>query len=213
MILLYPVVSIVGLLIYMMLISIVETSYEGVHYDDNIDSHHDHQQRRYHYSDNRYDIKDSLNRHSNYMRDSKLIYFHTFKMITSTITPTTTIHHSSTVRLQYNDSSTIIDHRRLSIHSIMNTSTKGAKFSHTSTHTSSLSSHLSSHISQSCLPILSVSLNIDPHKYLNRLINRYAIYYLLSLHYYHHHFIIIIIIIIVIYHRHHYHHDQSHLSS
>lgn len=171
MISLSPTVSIIGMLLYVILISIVETLHEGVNYDDNHDSHHHHHPQRYHYSNDRYDSEGSYNQHRNYMRDSKLIYSHTFKMSIST---TTTIH-SSTVRLQQNDA--IKDHRRLSIHSNMNTSsteTISSSHSYSSTPHTPLSSHLSSHISQSCLPILSVSLNIDPHKYLNRLINRYA---------------------------------------
>ena len=159
-------VSIIGLLVYVILISTVGTSHEGVHNDDNHDSHHHHRQR-YHYSEDRYDIEGRYNQHRNYVRDSKLIYSHTFKM------SATNIIHSSPVRLQPNVSD-IKDQRRLSIHSHMNTSAKGTRSPNTSSHTSPLSSHVSSHLSQSCLPILSVSLNIDPHKYLNRLINRYA---------------------------------------
>lgn len=171
MISLSPAVSIIGLLLYVILISIVETSHEGVKYDDNHDSHHHHRQR-YHYSEDRYDIEGRYTQHGNYVRDSKLIYSHTFKMSTSTTT--TNNIHSSTIRFKPNDSSDIKDQMRLSIHSIMNTSAKGTRSPNSSSQTSPLSSHLSSHLSQSCLPILSVSLNIDPHKYLNRLINRYA---------------------------------------
>ena len=193
MISLSPAVSIIGLLVYVILISTVGTSHEGVHNDDNHDSHHHHHHRqRYHYSEDRYDIEGRYNQHRNYVRDSKLIYSHTFKM------SATNIIHSSPVRLQPNVSD-IKDQRRLSIHSNMNTSAKGTRSPNTSSYTSPLSSHVSSHLSQSCLPILSVSLNIDPHKYLNRLINRYAFN--------------CVNLLIMIYHHHSYHVEDHDLSS